>query len=608
MGSLVGGPKDVDPPIVLESSPANYSLNFDKKKIEIDFNEFLVLKDINQQLVVSPPLKDKPIVRLKNKSILIELESELRENTTYTINFGDAITDLNEGNVLVNYEFVFSTGEYLDSLSVGGRLLNAFDLKPIDEPVLIMLHDDLSDSIVFNEIPIYIGKTDKAGNFRINNLKADSFKIFALQDANNNVLFDPPNEKIAFLEQALNVDPYFYQKIIAESIDTTGIEMPEDSIGIIGSDTLKVQNRDSLTRKALIKIPDQLVVDLYLFKEENELQYLNENNRTVRNKIDFSFSRPVSDSFNITSLIPLREDWFLKEESVNRDSFVYWIIDKEVREMDSVQLELNYVILDSMKQRTWKKDSLFFVFREPPRTGKKKDTLDDKTSVLVLSGLKNKSTLDLNKKLVLLSETPINHIDTSLIEFYNVKDTLEIREKYNIIKDSINTRKIHFLKDWESSAKYHLKFYPGAIMNVFGNTTDTLDFSFGIRDREYYGALIVEADSSLQYPAVFQLLDNKSKVVKEKLLTQKETTRFDFLAPGKYSMKFIEDRNGNGKWDTGKYLEKRQPEKVYFYNGEIQIRANWDLEIKFVDEMKRPPEKEKAPTSPTPSTSRLRLP
>jgi len=607
----VGGPKDEDAPRVLSSSPANYSLNFDKKKIEIAFNEFLVLKDINQQLVVSPPLKEKPIVRLKNKSILIELESELRENTTYTINFGEAITDLNEGNILVNYEFVFSTGDYLDSLSVGGRLLNAFDLKPSKEPVHIMLYDDLSDSIVFKEIPIYIGKTDMEGNFRINNLKADSFKIFALKDANNNVLFDPPNENIAFLEEVLNVDPNFFQKIITESIDTTGVEKLADSLEIISSDTLKGLKLDSLTRKALIKIPDQLVVDLFLFQEENENQYLSESNRAARNKIDFSFSRPISDSFNVSSIIPLREDWFIREESITRDSFVYWIVDKEVREMDSIQLELNYVVLDSMNQRAWKKDSLFFIFREPPKSVKNKDKaedkVEDKVDVLVLSGLKNKAVLDLNKKLILTTETPINYIDTSLIEFYKIKDSLEFKEKYNIIRDSINTRKLHFLKDWESIARYHLILYPGAIMNVFGNTTDTLNINFSIRDEEYYGALIVEADS-IQYPAVFQLLDSKNKVVKEKLLSQKETTRFEYIAPGKYSMKVIEDRNANGKWDTGKYLDKRQPEKVYFYNGEIQIRANWDLEIKFINEMKRPPENIKPPNSSTPSTSTRRLP
>lgn len=588
MGSLVGGPKDEDPPIVMQSSPANYSLNFDKRKIEITFNEFVVLKDINQQLVVSPPMEEKPIVRLKNKSILIDLESELRENTTYTLNFGEAIADNNEGNVLLNYEFVFSTGDYLDSLSVGGSLLKAFDLSPTEESVNIMLYDNLNDSVVFKEIPIYIGKTDKKGNFRINNLKADSFKIFALKDVNNNFLFDLPNEEIAFIEEPLIVNPEFFKELLLQSVDTGSYKTATDSTLIIFTDSTETESQDSLTRKALIKIPDQLMVDLYIFQEENTLQFLSSTNRKSRNKLDFSFSLPVSDSFYVESLIPARNNWFMQEMSANRDTFVYWIVDKEVREMDTIQLELNYVVQDSLNNPVWEKDSLYFVFRDLQKTGKKKDEKPVEENVLLLSGLKNKSTIDLNKKLEFISETPINYIDTSLIEFYIVKDTVEIRSTYKILRDSIQFRKVHFKKEWESTGKYHLIMYPGAVMDVFGYTTDTMDIKFNVRDIEYYGVLIVEADS-LNYPAIFQLLDGKNKVVREVFLEEHKPVRFEYLAPGKYKMKFVEDQNANGKWDTGNYMKKRQPEKVRFYEGEIQIRANWDLDIKFNSNKPEPP-------------------
>lgn len=580
MGSLVGGAIDEDPPVVVDSKPANYSLNFDRKNIEITFDEFIILKDINQQLVVSPPVEERLDVRLKNKSIFIELENELRENTTYTLNFGEAIEDNNEGNQLLNYEFVFSTGDYLDSLSVGGRLMNANDLSPVEEAVHIMLYDNLSDSVVYNEIPIYIGKTDKEGNFRINNLKADTFKIFALKDVNNNFLFDLPNEEIAFIEDYLNVDPEFFRNIIAQSLDTINIYKGIDSLNTIQSDTLETTESDSLTRKPLIRIPDELVVDLYLFQEENQVQFLNDNNRKERNKIDFNFSIPVSDSFYVSYLLPERENWFLKEESVNRDTFVYWIIDKEVREMDSIQLVLNYVVKDTMMASVWKNDSLYFIFRDIKKSGKNKDDKEAKPDVMLLSGLKNNSTLDLNTKLKLVSETPINHIDTSLIEFYVIKDTMEYREDYKLLIDSIHFRETHFLKEWESSGRYHLILYPGAVMDVFGYTTDTLDLTFNIRDKEYYGVLIVEADS-LQYPAIFQLLDSKDKIVKEEFFDESEAFRFEYLTPGKYKLKFIEDQNANRKWDTGKYIEMKQPEKVLFYSGEIEIRANWELEIKF---------------------------
>ncbi len=580
MGSLTGGIKDEIPPEVVGSKPDNYSINFDRDKIEIEFNEFIVLEDINQELVVSPPLEERVNARIKNKSILIDLENELRPNTTYTLNFGEAIVDNNEGNPLSNYEFVFSTGDYLDSLSVGGKLSMAFDLSLTEPPVFIMLYDKHEDSIVFNEIPVYIGKPDKKGSFRINNLRADTFKIFALKDVNNNFLFDLPNEEIAFLEDSLIVDPQFFLDLITANSDTVTSDsiLTDTLLTDLIDTTILVDVTPSPKLNKLPQIPSDLMVEMFLFMEENQLQFLTENNRKARNKLDFNFSLSLSDSFYVKSLRPQREDWYLVEESSHRDSIVYWVIDKEVREMDSIQLELNYMVLDSMDERVWKRDSLFFIYRETKKTGRKKDEDLEETKKLVLSGLSKNKILELNQKLKLFSETPINYIDTSRIEFYKIKDTLEFLEAFRLEKDSINFRKMHFLKEWEPDTRYRLVFYPGAIMDKFGSTNDTLDLPFKIREEEYYGVLIVEPDS-LSYPAIIQLMDNKNKVLREKFLESKESMRFEFLGPGKYKIKYIEDRNGNRKWDTGKYIKKRQPERVYFYYGEILIRSNWDLEV-----------------------------
>ena len=582
MGSISGGPKDEAPPVVLESNPENYSIHFDQDKIEIEFDEFIVLKDILQQLVISPPLENRPEVRIKNKSIIINIEDELRSNTTYTLNFGEAIVDNNEGNPLSNYEFVFSTGEYLDSLSVGGTLFKAFDLSLVEGPVNIMLYDNLEDSVVFNEIPVYIGKTDKEGNFRINNLKADSFKIFALKDVNNNFLFDLPNEQIAFIKDTLIVDPQFFLDVIEESLDTINTDsiLVFDSLRVVSADTAQIDILENPSLKKLPQIPSDLLVELFMFEEDNQIQFLNEYNRKLRNKLDFNFTLALSDSFYVSSLIPQREDWYLVEESTNRDSIVYWVIDKEVSEMDSILLELNYVMLDSLSERVWKRDSLHFVYRDLKKSGRKKDEKIEEEQQLLLTGLKTSSTLDLNQKLTLFSNTPVNHIDTSRIEFYQVVDSLEFREAYMIEKDSVKFRKMHFLKDWESGLKYHLIFYPGAIMDVFGSTTDTLDYKIIVREDSYYGVLIVNPDS-LSFPLIVQLMDTKDKVLREEYLESYEIKRFEFLAPGKYKLKFIEDENGNRKWDTGKYIEKKQPERVYFYKTDIEIRANWDLEVKY---------------------------
>ena len=236
IGSPTGGPRDEDPPKLVESEPENYSLNFEGNEIEITFDEYIRLNNINQELVISPPIGENPDVRLKNKSILINLMgTELKENTTYTLNFGMAIEDNNEGNELPNFEFVFSTGDYLDSLAVYGQVLEAFSLQPPEEPMTVMLYDTLSDSIVYREPPIYIGKTDEEGYFRIQNIRPDTFKLFALKDMNYNLLFDIPNEPVAFLDTVLLLNPEFFSKFEPDTAitDTTLIDTTvSDSLAI----------------------------------------------------------------------------------------------------------------------------------------------------------------------------------------------------------------------------------------------------------------------------------------------------------------------------------------------------------------------------------------
>jgi hypothetical protein len=689
MGSLTGGTKDEDPPKVLSSSPENYSVLFNGKKIEINFDEFIQLDNVNQQLVVSPPLGKKPVVKLKNKTLLIELEEDLRENTTYTLNFGGAIKDNNEGNPLTNFEFVFSTGDYLDSLSIGGTLLNAFDLKPSEEPVMVMLYDELSDSVVFRNIPIYVGKSEKTGSYRINNLKADTFKLFALKDVNNNFLFDQPNELIAFLDTTIIIDAEFFSKIAESEIDS--LELPAadsldarpakrmkdtvpDSIKKVLQDTLKVIQDDSLLVRGDIKrdsselalkdnvstaykpetpdtikvilhdslliretfvvdsaelvlvdsvtfflpdslkeisqdslllhemliadsaelvmvgsdsiakkpgIPDKILVDLFLFTEKTVSQFLSNYSRKVRNKLDFTFSLPVSDSFRIKSLFPETEDWYLEEISLNRDTFALWIINEEVKLMDTILLELNYVVKDTLQEDTWKKDSLQFSFRDPQRSTRKKDSEEETVPVMNLQTFSNNATIELNQKVFFRSETPVNYIDTSLISFFIQKDTLEVDEAFNIFKDSINFRKIQFEKTWEPAAKYHFIALPGAFMDVYGATNDTIDVKFSIRKEDYYGILIASVEN-VAGPTIIQLLDPKETVLLERSINEEREIRFEFMKPGKYKIKLIHDRNGNGKWDTGKYILGIQPEKVEYYKGEIDVRANWEMQINIV--------------------------
>ena len=577
MGSLTGGPKDEDPPVLVSSSPENYSTNFDRDRIEITFNEYIQLDNINQELVVSPPLENRPDVRLKSRSVSIELKNELRANTTYTLNFGQAIKDNNEGNVLPNFEFVFSTGDYLDSLSIAGTLLNAFNLSPPEEPVMVMLYDNLSDSVVYKDIPVYIGKTSKEGSYHINNLKADTFKLFALKDVNNNFLFDLPNEKIAFLDSAVIINPEFFSRIMetgADSLFTDTLAFPPADTSIVAVNDTILSAPDSLA-----KTPERIFVDLFLFEERTENQFLSDYNRKTRNKIDFSFNLPVSDSFSFQSLIPEEENWYLKEVSSDRDSFGLWIVNDEISRMDTLVLSLNYVVQDSMQRNVWKEDTLNFVYRSVERTGRKGEKKEEDSQSMEIEFIKNRETLDLNRKVKFVTGTPVNYVDTSRIEFYQLIDTLVVSEPYNMYPDTTHLRKIVFDKEWDSGAKYHLIAYPGAFMDVYGTTNDTLETRFSVREEGYYGTLIVNPDS-LYMPMVVQLLDLKENLIRERAITENQEIRFSFLKPDKYKIKLVYDENGNGEWDTGKYIRHIQPERVQYYPGDIEVRANWELSIK----------------------------
>lgn len=582
MGSLTGGERDEDPPEVISSEPENYSVNFEGQEIEITFDEFIQLNNINQELIISPPLENRPVVRLKNKSILIELENELKENTTYTLNFGEAIKDNNEGNELTNFEFVFSTGDYLDSLSLGGKILRAFDLEFPEEPVNIMLYTDLSDSVVFREIPLYIGKSGKEGTYRINNLRADTFKLFALKDVNNNFLFDLPNEQIAFLDTSIIVTPEFFSQIEEELKDTATI----DSLSVIQADKLAISdtvnliniNEDSLMIGTDQVRTDRIFVDLYLFTEDSESQFLSDYNRKTRRKLDFAFNQPVTDSFSFYSLIPDRQNWYLKEIGEENKSFVLWIVDDEVMQMDSIEILMQYVVEDSTSRNVWKKDTVRFFYRDVTADTRKPRMEEGDEKSLEIITIRNKAILELNERSEFISETPVNFIDTSHIKFYKIIDTLELREPFNIFRDSVNIRTIIFDKDWESGARYHFYAYPGAFMDVYGATNDTIQTEFSVREEEFYGTLIVNVDT-VTGPLVIQLLDTNDKVLEQKSISEKEEVRFSYLEPGKFKLKLIYDRNGNSEWDTGNYTEGRQPEKVQFYPGEINVRANWELGI-----------------------------
>ncbi|MCF8352627.1 MAG: Ig-like domain-containing protein [Bacteroidales bacterium] len=579
-GAPTGGPVDEEPPVVLKTSPQNYSTNFEGGKISITFDEYLDMANFTQELVVSPPMEEKPVIKLKNKTLLIEFEEKLKEDVTYTFNFGEGIKDLNEKNVLLNYEYVFATGDLLDSLSVKGTLKNAFDLTVPESPINVMLYHSLEDSLPMTEIPYYVGRTDSEGNFAVNNLRAGVYKLFVLKDGNNNFLFDLPNEEIAFLDTSLLVDGAYFRRILQESgvydpdaADTMVLDV--DTAGM-GADTIAML-LDSLEQAK----PDlnSLYIDLFMFTEEAVNQFISEYERKERHLMELQFNIPVTDSFAFSPFYPptMVADDLIPEFGLNRDSLVIYAADTVAAAFDTIGLTVDYTVLDTLDLPYVRRDTLQFVYRERTiKKGSKKST----PVHLQVSTIKNRGQHHIEKDILFTLNEPLKGIDPELFELYIIPDTIEIPVQAGIFIDTTHLRRVRLQNEWKEEADYRMVVYPGAISNVYGKTNDTIDVKFQIKPLAAYGRINLSLEN-VSDTLLIQIFNSK-KMVRSRTVTTSEMFVFDFLDPGTYHIKFIHDRNGNGKWDTGKYIEGLQPEKVEFVPRKINVRANWDHGITYV--------------------------
>ncbi|MFO7655900.1 MAG: Ig-like domain-containing protein [Bacteroidales bacterium] len=587
VGSPSGGPSDTTPPRIVKSTPVNYQKNFNGDRFQMTFDEFVTIKNLNNELIISPPLKEKPIGRLRGKTFILDIKNELRDSITYTFNFGNAIVDFTEGNPLANLEFVVTTGNILDTLSLTGDLTDARTLKPLEEPVLVMLYKNLNDSAPLKEIPLYIGRTDKTGKFSINNIKTGIYRVFALKDANNNMIYDLPEESIAFIDSSFVFDPTktdFLENIV---IDTSLIGEYVDST--IFSDSLMTEFVVDSISGDTIMIPREikyaLNVNLFLFTEETKIQYITTKERPEKDKVVICFNRPQFDTVSITPLnfeeIP---GTILKEASFFNDTIVYWITDTTIANKDTLLFRVEYAVLDSQNLLTTKADTLRLRSKEkkaPPvlrRQHKEETSAPTKVYIDVKLNISTNGTMNLNSPIVISMEKPVKYYSFDSIGLFKLVDSVEHKTAYTYTIDSVGKRKFYLHTKWDEQKSYRLFIPPGAFTDIYGITNDTLDVSFNTQLFEYYGKIILQTGKD-SIPYIIQLLNDKDVLIREKRIWQAETIVFDYLPPGSYKLKAIFDRNKNGKWDTGNYLKKIQPEQIFFNPLKIDLRSNWDVEL-----------------------------
>ncbi len=558
--ALVGGPKDITPPKLALSIPAINSVNFKGRRIEITFDEFLKQTDIAKELVISPPLKKKPSIIQRNKSITIILDEKdtLKANTTYTFYFGNSVQDLNEGNVLKHFEFVFSTGNTVDSLSLRGRVVKSFDHTPDKDGLYVMLYDRFEDSIPRKTLPNYVTKTDENGYFNLTHLREGSYMIFALKDANQNYLFDLPNESIAFSDTAIRLDSSYY--------------VPPDSLVL--KDTAKF---DSL-RKVLPYLKPQ--IELFSFEEDNKKQYLSKYDRPQIYKFSLKFNRVPYDSVEIIPLNFSARQWFIQDSKIIIDSAIYWITDTALIHKDTLKTIITYSRPDSIGQMKIINDTILLtakkriVSKQVKKDSSKKRVNDFKIS----SPADKKEGIDLNKTVFLTATMPLQTIDTTKIHFFKKEDTKEatkIALKYTLKKDSDFIRKYWLYFNMEPKTEYLLIADSGAFTSIYNNISDSTGIKFRTQKDDYYGTLTFNMQNVKQH-TILQILGKDENVIKEKYTDSDGKVLFDFLDPGKYKVKAIYDRNNNRKWDTGNFGKRIQPEHVEYFEKIITVRSNWD--------------------------------
>jgi hypothetical protein len=592
-GIPLGGPKDVDPPKVLATSPPDKSVNYiPEQEIEITFDEYVALKDAYQEIIVSPPLKENVITSVNNKSVIVEFPDEaVFDTTTYTICFGKSIADNNEGNLLSNYEFVFSLKNYIDSLNVVGKVVNSFNLKPEKERFYVMLYKNLTDSSPIKEKPKFISRTDEKGDFSIHNIEDGKYRIFALRDLNNNMLFDLPEEQIAFADSVI--------ELVAEKIATDSIteldkkltpEIPKNEIPD-NKKTDKSSINDTIKTDTLIKPRKySLRQELRFFKEKVKNQYMTNNERTRPELLYFTFNQTLADSLKIEPLnVKYSDNWYLPDINRTFDTLKLWLIDTSLISKDSLQFKLNYPVYDSTGLMIIKTDTLFLNYRskdvKTPRVKKRKETeeklfdsIPKPSKKLALSNsINNASTFDLNRKISVSSQTPLNKVNTEKILVYKIEDTLEIPLKsINITDRSLYGFTIGFKPD--ELTQYKILLPDSALSDIYEAVNDTTVMSFKTQSEAFYGVLTMNL-KNIKGPVILQLMDEKENILRENLISTDQPVRYEYLHPENYILKLIVDSNNNGKWDTGKYLKHLQPEKVIYYPQVITVRSNWEIEL-----------------------------
>ena len=542
-----GGPKDTTPPVPRGSEPEMGALNFKGKRIEVTFDEYLQLDNVSQHLLMSPPQQTPPDVKVRGKKLIIQLQDTLRDSTTYTINFGNAVCDYREKVPLHNYTFYFSTGPTIDTLEYTGRVYEAATLNPL-EGIFVGIHQSMEDSAFTTAPFLRVAKTDSAGFFRIGNMHAGTYRLYAVEEVSRDYRLSP-GEALAYADEPIRP-----------------VLPPVRMMDTLRMDTLRT---DSLPE------PEVKGATLMLFREEQQRLYLQRTIRDQQHRIQIYFSsspdslpqlRPLTDSLN----------YFLSYSS-KRDTVTLWLTDSLSIAQDSIFIEARFRRTDSLYRLEWATDTLRAIWRAPKLNARAKAAEERKNRNRRLELKSNaRSGFDLYDTLRLQCATPIATIERDSLHLFERVDTILKPVPFTLAPYDTLPMQLVFLATFNPEGRYELRIDSGAIHDIYGVTHIKGTYPLQVKSLSDYSTLRVKLNPYLP-KARIQVLNNKDQVLRE-LPAETEGALFEYLKPDAYYLRLYLDENGDGKWTTGSWSEKRQPEPIYYFPEKIQTKSNWDFE------------------------------
>ncbi len=569
IGNPSGGPRDEDPPIFVRANPAPGAVNVSKSKIEIDFNEIINVKDAFTKVVVSPPSKSVPRVSSLGRKVSVEFRDSLLPNTTYTISFADAIEDNNEGNKLQGFSYSFSTGPTLDTLQISGMVLSADALEP-QQGMLVGLYSSeaLADTTLEKTPFERIAKTDDRGRFTIDGLSPGSYRLFALDDLDNDYKRANPEESMAFYE--FDISPSSERGMASDTVFNL----------LTGAvDTV-------IERERTIFLPNDIL--LRSFTSDKRQQFLKDYERMDTTRLRMIFNAP-SDSLPSLSLPHIEgyKDWAILERSEHNDTLVYWILPPTIVSTDSLWVAVDYLRTDSTMKLSATTDTLRFFYDRPSpskKRDKKKgeavaaDTLPPVIPPLKMS-VQGSSSQEVYLPIGLEFDTPLVRLDTSAFHLEQMIDSVwtPVEKEWSLRQTRPgNPRHFTISYPWDYATEYRLTGDTLSAEGIYGLVTTPFEHKFKTKGEEEYCSLSFTITNFVDtVPAFVELLNGSDAVVRREPVVN-GSVLFKHLAPGKYFARIFEDFNGDGKFTTGDYDSIRQPDLAYYYPKAINIKKNWE--------------------------------